>query len=267
MKSILRTIIFKKILLITFFVFSSGNAQIFIPRDIRIGDTTINYVNPEASPLGNYMIWIEIDTSNGVAGAVWQCGLNSETGELIPPDGKGFSPFYSNIYARPADWGIDSLGVYYVGATYSGQIKFVRPSSPTTATVTNIALPVMNKRRVFYPSQLPGVNKRFVTYILNDNVNGFSSNTPQNSYYQLRLLDLDNPANDFLIEKQPGIYPATIPMDVIVPRWIKGSHYLLFGYKDVNNKAQAKEFNAYTPMTPSIVVTNDFSNKIAKSTK
>lgn len=248
--------------LLTIFVFQISSAQQFTPNNIRIGDTTINYVNPEFSPVGNYMIWVEVDTSNGVSGKVWQCGIDPNTGDLIPSNGKGFNPFYSNIYARPADWGIDSIGPYYVGATFAGQIKFVRPTSPTTATVTNIAMPIVNKRRVFYPSQLPGVNKRFVSYILNDSVNGFSSNTPQNSFYQLRLLDLDNPANDYLIEQQPSIYPATVPMDVIVPRWIKGSSYLTFGYKDINNKAQAKEFNAYLPMNSPIPVTNDFSNKV-----
>jgi hypothetical protein len=230
--------------------------------DRRVGDTTVNYVNPEFSPIGNYMIWIEVDTANGVSGKVWQCGIDPNTGELIPPDGKGYNPFYSNIYARPTDWGMDSLGVYYVGATFAGQIKFVRPTSPTSAIVNNISLPVINKRRVFYPSQLPGVNKRFVSYILNDSLNGFSSNTPQNSFYQLRLLDLDNPANDYLIEQQPSIYPATVPMDIIVPRWIKGSSYLTVGYMDINNKVQAKEFNAFLPTNNPIPVTNDLVNKI-----
>lgn len=254
----------KKILLILLclFAFKISTAQQFTPNDIRVGDVSVNYVNPELSPSGNYMIWIEVDTANGVSGKVWQCGIDPNTGDLIPSDGKGFNPFFSNIYARPADWGVDSIGVYYVGATFAGQIKLVRPTSPTAATVTNISLPIVNKRRVFYPSQLPKVNKRFVSYILNDSVNGFSSNTPQNSYYQLRLLDLDNPANDFLIEQQPSIYPATIPMDVIVPRWIKGSNYLTFGYKYSNNKIQAKEFNAYTPFTSPVPVTNDPSNKI-----
>lgn len=252
-----------RIIVIAFFSITSlVFSQTFVPIDKRIGDISVNYVNPEVSPIGNYMIWIEIDTTNGVSGKVWQCGIDPNTGYLIPSNGKGFSPFYSNIYARPADWGVDSIGPYYVGATFAGQIKLVRPTSPTAATVTDIAMPVSNKRRVFYPSQLPGVNKRFVSYILNDSINGFSSNTPQNSNYQLRLLDLDNPANDYLIEQQPSIYPAIIPMDVIVPRWIKGSQYLTFGYKDINNKAQAKEFNAYTPMTPPIPVTNDLSNKI-----
>jgi hypothetical protein len=237
-------------------------SQVFIIDDQRIGDTSINYVNPEFSPIDNYMIWIEIDTANGVSGKVWQCGIDENTGDLIPSDGKGLNPFYSNIYARPADWGIDNQGVYYVGATFAGQIKFVRPTGPTTASVTNINLPIINKRRVFYPSQLPGVDKRFVSYILNDSVNGFSSNTSQNSFYQLRLLDLDNTANDYLIEQQPSIYPATVPMDVIVPRWIKGSSYITFGYKDINNKVQANEFNAFTPANSPIQVTNDFTNKV-----
>jgi hypothetical protein len=250
------------IIQILFSLLTIIKAQTFNVNDQRIGDTNINYVNPELSPSGNYMVWIEVDTSNGISGKIWQCGIDPNTGNLIPSDGKGFNPFYSNIYARPADWGLDSLGVYYVGATFAGQIKFVRPTSPTSAIVTDISLPVINKRRVFYPSQLPGVNRRFVSYILNDSVNGFSSQAPQNSFYQLRMLDLDNPANDYLIEQQPSIYPLTVPMDVIVPRWIKGSSYLTFGYKDENNKAQAKEFNAFSPINPPIPATNDLTNKI-----
>lgn len=148
-------------------------AQQFNPNDIRLGDTTINYVNPEISPTGNYMVWIEVD-QNGVTGKVWQCGIDPNTGDLIPPNGKGYNPFYSTIYARPGDWGVDSLGAYYVGATISGQIKFVRPTSPTTVVVSDIHLTVDNKRRVFYPSQLPGINRRYVSYIWNDSVPVFS---------------------------------------------------------------------------------------------
>lgn len=240
----------------------SPNSEI----DVRVGDFSVNYVNPEISPRDNYMIWMELDTINGVTGKVWQCGLDPETGDLIPADGKGYSPFTSNIYARPADWGIDNLGVFYVGATDYGQIIMVRPTSPTSASVVNIEAPIDNKRRVFYPSQLPNENKRFVLYILNDVINGFSSNYPQNTKFQLRLLDLDNPTNDYLIEEQPSVFPLIVPMDVIVPRWIKGSSFLTYGYKDINGIVQAKEFNAFKPTDPAIPVTNDSSNKVDGNT-
>jgi hypothetical protein len=231
-------------------------------NDIRIGDNSVNYVNPEISPNGNYMIWIEIDITNGVTGKIWQCSIDPNTGDLIPADGKGFNPFYSNIYARPADWGIDNQGVYYVGATYTGQIKMVRPTSATSGSVTDVNIPINNRRRVFYPSQLPNSNQKFVLYIENDVVNGFSSSTPGNTKFQLRLLDLNNPSNDLLIEEQAANYPQTAPMDVIVPRWMKGTSYLTYGYKDANGKAQVKEFNAFAPSFPAIPVTNDLSNKV-----
>ncbi|MUU78444.1 hypothetical protein [Winogradskyella endarachnes] len=255
--------------LICFFVVSCSTSNNntntnsnFNTEDIRIGDTSVNYVNPEISPINNYMIWIEIDTLNGVTGKVWQCGINPETGDLIPTDGKGFNPFSSNIYARPADWGIDQYGVYYVGATHYGQLKFVRPTSPTTATVTNINTPINNKRRVFYPSQLPNEDKRYLSYILNDVTNGFSSTYPQNTTFQLRLLDIDNPTNDYLIEEQASVYPQIIAMDVIVPRWIKGSSYLSYGSKDDIGTAQAKQFNANTPTISASQITDDYSNKV-----
>lgn len=230
--------------------------------DIRIGDVSINYVNPEISPTGNYMIWLEVDLTNGLTGRVWQCGIDPNTGNLIPEDGKGFNPFNSNIFARPADWGWDSQGVYYVGATHTGQMKIVRPTSATSAIVTDINLPINNRRRVFYPSQIPNSNARFLLYIENDVVNGFSSSTPNNTKYQLRLLDLNNPTNDYLIEEQPAIFPQTIPMDVIVPRWIKGTAYFTYGSIGTNNKVQAKEGNALNPTSSPILVTNDNFNKV-----
>lgn len=231
-------------------------------NDVRIGDSFVNYVNPEISPSENYMIWMEIDTLNGLTGKVWQCGINPDNGDLIPEDGKGFNPFSSNIYSRPADWGIDNNGPYYVGATHFGQLKMVRPLSPTSATVSDINASVNNRRRVFYPSQLPNENKRYLSYILNDVTNGFSSTYPQNTTFQLRFLDLDNPENDYLIEEQPSEYPQIIAMDVIVPRWIKGSTYLTYGSKDVYGKAQAKQFNTSTPTISSITITNDIINKV-----
>jgi hypothetical protein len=149
---------FKFIILLAILFVNYIHCQTFIPNDQRIGGTTVNYVNPDISPIGNYMIWMEVDTANGIFGKVWQCEIDPNTGDLIPPDGKGFSPFNSNIYVRPADWGVDSLGVFYVGATFAEQIKFVRPTSPTAAIVTDLNLPIMNKIRVFYPSQLIRVN-------------------------------------------------------------------------------------------------------------
>jgi hypothetical protein len=75
-------------------------------------------------------------------------------------------------------------------------------------------------------------------------------------------MDLDNPSNDYLIEQQNSIFPLPVPMDVIVPRWIKGSHYLTFGSADANNNVQAKEFNAFNPLSPPVFVTNDPYNKV-----
>ena len=89
-------------------------AQNFTISDQRLGDTTINYVNPEISPVGNFMTWIEIDTNTGFSGKVWHCGLDPDTGDLIPENGKGFSPFTSNVYGRPADWGVDAIRTYYI---------------------------------------------------------------------------------------------------------------------------------------------------------
>ena len=77
----------KLFLIILLFIIKSTFAQEFVRIDLRIGDTSVNHVNPEISPFDNYMIWIEVDTANGLAGKVWQCGIDPNTGDLIPPDG------------------------------------------------------------------------------------------------------------------------------------------------------------------------------------
>lgn len=109
-------------------------SQCFVMKKICIGNTTLINVNPEISPFWNYIVWIEAEP-NGTTGVVWQCGIDPNTGDLIPSNDKGYSLFYSTIYARPGDWEVDSLGLYYVGQTIIGQRKFVRPTSPTIAVV------------------------------------------------------------------------------------------------------------------------------------
>jgi hypothetical protein len=252
MKTGLKKMIFLLVAFINQFAFS----QDYVPTDIRIGDTNINYVNPEISPAGNYMLWIEIDTANGFIGQVWHCGLDPNTGDLIPSNGKGFYAFNSNVYGRPADWGIDSIGPYYIGLNTLGRFVFVRPTSATEADTEILTTPQDMKRRVIYPSQLPNTNKRFITYILNNNQPGGANNYANNSF-DLRVLDLDEPLNPMIIETQTRIFPAAVGMDVLVPRWIKGTSYLTYGFYDSNNFVQVKEFDAFNPTSPGLPVTTD----------
>jgi hypothetical protein len=232
------------------------SAKDFKISDQRLGDPAINYVNPEISPVGNYMVWIEIDTINGFSGKVWHCGLDPDTGDLIPENGKGFNPFTSNVYGRPADWGVDAIGPYYVGLNSSGQFVFVRPTGPTSADVEILPTAPDLKRRVIYPSQLPNSDKKFITFILNENQPG-GANNPANSIFELRFLDLDNPTNEMIIETQTRSFPAAVGMDVLVPRWIKGTPYLTYGFYDNENFVQVKEFDAFNPEMPPIAITND----------
>jgi len=231
-------------------------AQEFTINDQQLGDPDVNYVNPEVSPTGNYLVWIEIDTLNGFSGRVWHCGLDPDTGNLIPENGKGFSPFTSNVYGRPADWGLDANGPYYVGLNATGQFVFVRPTGPTSADSEVLPLAPDLKRRVIYPSQLPDTDKRFITYILNENQPG-GANNPANSSFQLRFLDLDDPLDERTIETQTRNFPAAVGMDVLVPRWIKGTPYLTYGFYDQENFVQVKEFNAFDPSAPPIPITTD----------
>ncbi len=249
----------KQILVLIPLLILSGSvvsAQDFAISDERLGDPTINYVNPEVSPVGNYMVWIEIDTATGFSGKVWHCGLNQDTGDLIPENGRGFNPFTSNVYGRPADWEVDAFGPYYVGLNSTGQFVFVRPTGPNSADVEILPTAPDLKRRVIYPSQLPNSNKRFITYILNENQPG-GANNPANSIFELRFLDLDNPTNEMIIETQTRSFPTAVGMDVLVPRWIKGTPYLTYGFYDNENFVQVKEFDAFNPDAPPVPITND----------
>ncbi|HBH47534.1 MAG TPA: hypothetical protein DDX98_02790, partial [Bacteroidales bacterium] len=244
------------ILILIVTLLNHTNAQDFQINDTRLGDENVSYVNPEISPVGDYMVWIEIDTTNGFSGQVWHCGLDPDTGDLIPSNGKGFSAFAANVYGRPADWGLDANGPYYVGLNLAGQFVVVRPTGATSANVEVLSTPPDNRRRVIYPSQLPGVDARFMVYILNENVPGWSNN-PANNSFELRFMNLDNPNEEITIETQTRTFPSAVGMDVIVPRWIKSTPYLTYGFFDNNNFAQIKEFNAFAPLDSPLVVTND----------
>lgn len=232
----------------------------FVVGDVEVGDPTTNYVNPEISPTGNYMVWIELSTSAGHTGNVWQCGLDPDTGDLIPPDGRGFSPFASTVYGRPADWGVDSHGPYYVGLDLTGRFVFVRPTAPDAANVTTLATPPDLRRRVIYPSQLPTQDRRLITFIRNENVPG-GAQVPFNDQFELRLLDLDQPLAEVLIETRTRVYPAMVGMDAIVPRWVKGTALLTFGGLDAGGRLQAREFAADAPTVPPVFVTADAAHK------
>lgn len=236
------------------------SAQDFTISDQRLGDPSINYVNPEISPVGNFMVWIEIDTTNGFSGKVWHCGLDPDTGDLIPENGKGYNPFSSNVYARPADWGVDMSGPYYIGLNLQGQFVFVRPTGPNTAEVEILPTAPDIKRRVIYPSQLPDMDKRFITYILNDEAPG-GANNPVNTLFELRFLDLDDPLDEKIIETQTRTFPAAAGMDGLVPRWIKGTPYLTYGFTDSEGYLQAKEFNALHPDSMPVIVSSDPTTK------
>ncbi len=71
----------------------------FIPHSEPVGDPNANYANIEFTADGKYMVWFEMTHRQG-NGVVWHCAINPETGDLIPPDGRGFRAFESTVYGR-----------------------------------------------------------------------------------------------------------------------------------------------------------------------
>ena len=124
--------------------------QLVVSEEERIGDLQTSYLNPEFSDDGRFMIWSEqvsdVLPNNDVMVQVWHCGIDPETGNLIPADGRGFKAFESTIYKRP-NMGFDQNGPYYVGADRFGRLIKVENLSNTSGTLTNISTPPNLNRR------------------------------------------------------------------------------------------------------------------------
>ena len=217
------------------------------PKAKRIGDPQANYLNVEFTCDGGYMVWIEGVGGSAVDGIVWHCGVDPTTGELIPPDGRGFRAFESTSWGR-ANPGCDKRGPYYVGADRNGRLIMVRPEGPTRGQVTKLPTPPEPRRRAIYPTSLPDRAGGFVFFIQNQSVPGAGVRANGNRWVELQYLNLSNPTKVIPIERQELPPLGFAPMDVGFARWMRGRPILTYGARSPRTgKVEIRAFDADQP--------------------
>lgn len=232
----------------------------FTIHDVQVGDPNVSYANVEFTADGRYMVWFEQTPDGTGRGTVWHCAIDPETAEFMPPDCKGFRAFDSTAWGR-ANPGMDADGPYYVGMDLQGRVIVVRPTGPTTGTVAMLPTSIDLTRRAFYPTDLPHQKRGYVFWIKNERVPG-SGTDPRNRWVELQYIDLADPVNVRVIERQERPPRGFAPMDVGFVRWFRGKPSVTYGALDNNGYVQVREFDLAQPNPVPRDVTNDAHNKI-----
>lgn len=219
------------------------DASSFVPDDIQVGDPKANYYNVEVSGSFPYLIWIE-GTDRAGNGIAWHCGINPDTGNLTPADCRGFKAFDTTVLNRP-NIGIDSKGIYYVGADRAGHVTMVRPSGPTTGTVTKLSTPPDTRRRGYYASSLPDSSKQYILWVLNSDVAGGGTNK-RNTWEELQYIDVADPTNIHSIERQNKTAVGRAPLDIGFFRWVQGAPLITFGSLTASRTVEVKQYDVQT---------------------
>jgi polyhydroxybutyrate depolymerase len=212
------------------------------PKVRQVGDPKADYLNVEFTNDGRYMIWFEGLAGSSVNGIVWHCGVNQQTGDLIPPDGRGFRAFESTSWAR-ANPGYDKDGPYYIGADREGYLILVRPESPTQGKATKLPTPPDPRRRAVYPTCLPNRTGGFVFFIQNEKTPGAGVRATGNSWVELQYISLSDPAKVIPIERQEAPPVGFAPMDVGFLRWMHSRPILTYGA--LSSRTQKVEVRAF----------------------
>lgn len=219
--------------------------ELAVSPETTVGDPNLSYANPEFTVDGKYMIWFEPTgnpTGEGdIEGIMWHCGIDQETGELIPADGKGFSAFTSTVYKR-GNTGYDQHGPCYVGADPDGNFKLVRISGNTSGTVIELPTAPDKDRRGIFPSKNPDSEDLYIFW--------FKANPGPHpreaSFVEVRFTVLNNPAKEILVEREENVMPGSswTSLDLAVPRWFTGLNEFTFGFPK-NGHTEVKKVKVF----------------------
>jgi hypothetical protein len=237
----------------------------FVARDVRVGDTGVSYGNVEFTDDNRTMVWFEQSTDGSGLGTVWHCGVDPDTGELIPPDGKGYMAFESTAWGR-ANPGVDGKGAFYVGMDRGGNLIMVRPTGATSGTQTVLSTPADPKRRAIYPTNVP-IGTGYVFWILNSDYVG-AGYAPRNASFTLQYISLVDPTTIHDVETQPSAQRGYAPMDAGFARWFRGKAALSYGAFGAYGRVQVKECDvdrgcdADSAADPPYFITDDDHDKV-----
>jgi polyhydroxybutyrate depolymerase len=198
------------------------------PRVRQVGDPQGNYLNVEFTCDGQYMVWLEGVGGSSVNGIVWHSGVNSATGELVPPDGRGFRAFESTSWGR-ANPGCDQDGPYYIGADRDGRLILVRPDGPDRGRVTPLPTPPDRRRRAVYPTSLGNRTGGYVLFIQNEKNPGAGVRANGNSWVELQYISLAEPTSIRTVVRQSTPLAGFAPMDAGFVRWMRGRPIMTYG--------------------------------------
>jgi len=208
------------------------------PRITQVGDPKANYLNVEFTCDGKYMVWFEGAGGSAANGTVWHCGVNPETGDLVPPDGRGFRAFESASWGR-ANPGCDRQGPYYVGTDRDGRLLMVRPEGPRNGKVAPLAAPPDARRRAVYPTHLPDRAGGYVLFIQNESNPGAGTRANGNAWVELQYTDLSEPARVHSVVRQATPPAGFAPMDAGFVRWMRGRPLMTYGHMTGQGRTSA----------------------------
>ena len=233
----------------------------FVRNDVLVGDPAVSYGSVEFTPDFQYMVWGEFAADGTDNMVMWHCGVDPDTGDLIPWDGKGFRAFESTGWGRANSPGRDALGTYYSGLNRLGQIVLVRPTGPTSGTVEILPVPADISRRGLYgvdlPADHPGLG--YVFWISNSEGIIAGPGDPRVSRVRLQYVSLANPSVVVTLQDQarPPVPNAFAPLDIAFPRNLRGTSRLTSGVR-LDGVIQIVDFNLTDPAPPlQRLVTND----------
>jgi hypothetical protein len=218
----------------------------FQPVETRVGalDET-GYFSLEISPDMKYLLWQE--TTGGVPGPIWTCGIDPQSAALIPADCRGFRGPTVLLPSAP-QWGIDADGVFYVTIDATGAFVIGRPTSNTTGTLTRVAGLTNTSRQYPYPTRVATRAKPLIAYLQND-----SQGRPQLFY-----MDLATPTVETALTTGPVDMSYGTPSFLFtIYRWFSGLPILAYGANDAIGRLQIKEVDFSQGAPTSRFVTND----------
>lgn len=261
--------LFKSFNFMLFLLIFFGNTSLllaesseFVPNVVRVGDHAVTYKNVEFTSDGKYMVWLETRIENGQTREInWHCGINPETGDLIPSDGKGFMAFVSSSSYSRANPGMDIKGAYYIGIDTEGRLVFVRPTGPTTGEATVLSTPPDITRRAVYPTDLPEQDDGYVFWIKNEKVLAVG-NLPVNDWFELQYIKISEPDKIYIIERQYKPAQGFVAFDIAFARVFRKKPFLTYGFYDKRGYLQIKQFDFTKPDSPPVQVTYDPYSKV-----
>ena len=193
-----------------------------------VGDLQGNYLNVEFTCDGQYMVWFEGVDGSSESGIVWHSGVNPETGELVPPDGRGFRAFESTTWGR-ANPGCDAAGPFYVGADQEGQLILVRPEGPWRGSKFVLPTPPDRRRRSVYPTHLENRAGGYVLFLQNEKNPGAGVRAAGNAWVELQYISLAEPSTVNSVVRQATPPVGFAPMDAGFARWMRGRPLITYG--------------------------------------